>query len=77
MRAETSFGHAVLGRPQNNTDYESSVSVMLNMNTGCRQNLNTDPLTTLAQCEMNVDGHYYQLTDTDDMVKLAQRVTVD
>ena len=68
---------AVLSLPHSNTDCERSLCIVQKIHTECRQSMNSDTLTTLLQCKMNVDTAYHQFVVTDDMATLSKRVTAD
>ncbi len=62
---------AVLSLPHSNADCERSFSVVRKVHTECRQSMNSDTLTALLQCKMNVDTACHQFVVTDDMVTLG------
>ena len=68
---------AVLSLPHSNADCERAFSVVRKIHTECYQSMNSDTLTALLQCKMNVDTVCHQFVVTDDMVTLAKRVTME
>ena len=66
---------AVLSLPHSNADCERFFSVVRKIHTEYRQSMNSDTLTALLKCKMNVDTACHQFVVTDDMVTLAKCVT--